>query len=374
VRLKLLASLCAALGLAVVPAVAPAAAATAKWAVVYYVPPQRTGEIIDGIAATGTGSAWAIAQFEAVPTSKDYSSLYRWNGKAWTAVATSGALHSYGFSLISASSPSNVVAVGDRLVGCCRTRSTVVRWNGTKWTSLPPVPATATESLLTFGAADTWVAALPAMYLWNGHSWKSYKAPGAVLAISGSAPAQIWGAGTSTSGTQPEIFRWNGTSWTVADRLPATPENVALGQISVTADSAKDAWVTGFTQNMRTSAVTPFLLHWNGNAWQRVKIPSSVHGVLSYIETDGSGGFWAASFVPQLSGFGTGQKMVHYSAGKWTALPVPAIRGGRDYAGDMMPTPRYLTNIPGTTAMWAPVLYVVNSLGAPDSVIMRYLP
>ena len=46
-RLKLLVSLCAALGLAVIPAAAPAAAATAKWTVAYYIPPQRTGEIIN---------------------------------------------------------------------------------------------------------------------------------------------------------------------------------------------------------------------------------------------------------------------------------------------------------------------------------------
>jgi len=58
------------------------------------------------------------------------------------------------------------------------------------------------------------------MYHWDGHSWKYYKAPGAIFAISGTAPDQIWGAGTSYSGTQPEIFRWNGTAWTVADRAP----------------------------------------------------------------------------------------------------------------------------------------------------------
>lgn len=373
-RRKLLASLCAALGLAVLPAVTQAAA-TAKWTVAYYVPPQRTGEIIEGIAATGTGSAWAIAQFGAPPTSKDYSSLYRWDGKAWTPVATSGPLRGYGFSLISASSASNVVAVGRKLVGCCKALTgQVVRWNGAKWTVLPPVPTPAPESLLTFGASDTWVAALTSMYHWNGHSWKSYRVPGSIVAISGAAPDQVWGVGTSHSGTQPEIVRWNGAAWTVADRLPAVPKTDVVGPIAVTADSGRDAWVTGYTQNTRTFASAPFLLHWDGKAWQPVKIPSSVHGVLSDIETDGSGGFWAASSVLGPSGFGIDQKMAHYSAGKWTALPVPAIRGARDNAGDMMPTPQYLANVPGTTSMWGSVLYVVNSIGAPDSVIVRYLP
>ena len=126
-------------------------------------------------------------------------------------------------------------------------------------------------------------------------------------------------------------------------------------------------------QNRRTFAATPFLVHWDGKAWQRVEIPSSVHGVLSSVETDGSGGFWAASFTLEPSGLGIDEKMIHFSAGKWTALPVPAIRGATDYAGDVLPAPQYLTNVPGTTSMWASVLYAVNSLGAPDSVIMRYL-
>ncbi len=66
--------------------------------------------ILDGVAATSTSSAWTVGSYE---TGTGQSNIIlHWNGRTWAQVATPGPGTSNGLSGVAATSASNAWAVG----------------------------------------------------------------------------------------------------------------------------------------------------------------------------------------------------------------------------------------------------------------------
>src|SRR5215469_8822014 len=88
---------------------------------------------LSSVAATSATNAWAVGS-----TGSGILTV-RWNGTAWTQVASPAPAGS-SLSGVAATSATNAWAVGSTGSG----KTLIVRWNGTAWTQVPsPSPGTA---------------------------------------------------------------------------------------------------------------------------------------------------------------------------------------------------------------------------------------
>ncbi|HET9894835.1 MAG TPA: hypothetical protein VFQ44_07860 [Streptosporangiaceae bacterium] len=148
--------------------------------------------------------------------------------------------------------------------------------------SPPPVPVKGViESSATISANSIWAVGVragrqrrPILAHWNGSTWTLISSPAlpangdlhAITAFKGG----LWAVGSAGDisahkAGQHLILRITGTTVT---RM-TLPGPATGGLVSVTADSAKDAWAGGFV-----TTHGPFLLHWNGTRWTRSPIPA----------------------------------------------------------------------------------------------------
>lgn len=370
----------AAVSAAVVASAMPSAAAAVPrsgWSISYHLPSQSGAtDSVNAIAATGPDSAWAVGGKPGVVNGQGAGvpAVFHWNGKTWSQVTLPGPARVGYFSAVSASSATDVWAIGGCYSGCAEFAA---NWNGKKWTWHSSVVTRPDSAMAAFGPSDVWVADYTYLDRWTGRSWRRYAAPGwnGVWTLAGTAASNIWAAGLALGGLQPEALRWNGTSWKAAS-LPriALPVNGQAIPSGIAADSASDVWLDGIVQYAQGAEYKPFVLHWNGAAWRQVAVPSSFPAGfgLGWISGDGAGGFWADAIEPSASGTSMPEKLVHYSGGQWTVTPLPVIPGSAVFPS--APAVDDLAQVPATRQIWAPVFYYGNPSGAPQDAILRYVP
>jgi hypothetical protein len=179
-----------------------------------------------GVAATGASAAWATGKYF------DYSAhpaahvlLEHWNGSGWVRLAN-GRPNWY-LDDISASSPTNIWAVGGTENG-----TLIERWQGHGWNQVksPSPPDSSLGPVAVHSANDAWAVGEAGLNRiisfaehWNGHEWSqiaipAYGPPSAFKGITGVAiggPSSVWAVGTYDKSEHVHmiIFHWNGTSW-----------------------------------------------------------------------------------------------------------------------------------------------------------------
>jgi len=145
------------------------------------------------------------------------------------------------------------------------------------------------------GRSDCWAvglrltgagAVVNQMLHWNGRAWSAVRVPnpGGTKAEANNVPAAVrcttarncWAVGydSSGNGSRNEMLHWNGRTWYAV----RTPEPAGTGPTSrniltdVTCISAGNCWATGYFGKAKSSTLNQ-VLHWNGKAWSRVRVP-----------------------------------------------------------------------------------------------------
>ena len=98
---------------------------------------------------------------------------------------------------------------------------------------------------------------------------------GAVYAVWGSAPGDVWAGGSPPDYRVPPtvIHRWNGSAWaavTVSETRSATLR-------SIWGSGPDDAWAAGYSWTGGAGAEAQYagsLFHWNGTAWTDAEAPA----------------------------------------------------------------------------------------------------
>lgn len=368
----------AGLGLAGAPAMAAGSAATSGWQISYQLPVQNgDSDGVNAIAAVGGGNAWAFGgQLEVVSgQAEGVPAAFHWNGTAWSQATLPAPVQEGYFSAASASSASDVWATSSSCEGC---DTFAGHWNGTVWSWNSGVPNA--YSVAALAGSDVWVAAQAGLEHWNGHSWRTYAAPGAngVSSVAGVAADEVWATGLASDGLQPEAAFWNGKSWSLQTLPQITlPTNGQAIPEQVIADAQNNVWIEGYIQwpdpTTQLEDYQPFVLHWNGTAWSQLQVPASLPSNMGFTELtgDGGSGFWALDVALQTVGTGItpAEDLVHYNGSKWTVEALPAIP-------DSTPGTTAVTGlfqVPHTHQVWAPATYE-NSSGQPSDLIFRYIP
>ena len=123
---------------------------------------------------------------------------------------------------------------------------------------------------------------VPHALMWDGVGWTRADVPfpassqgTPLLAVSGSAPDDVWAVGTKTipnNLSRTFASHWDGTAWTTVPTPNAgTPRTGVLrGVVAIAAD---DAWAVGSTSGQGGPERT-LVLHWDGTAWSVVPSPN----------------------------------------------------------------------------------------------------
>jgi hypothetical protein len=236
-----------------------------------------------------TGYLWGIWGSAAndIWTVGDAGTILRWNGTAWSKVASPTTQPLYG---IWGSSSTNVYAVG--------AGSTILRWDGTSWKTVtaPTVPGVLL-GIWGSSANDIWTAGSGTFLRWNGTAWNAsaiprsrqitgiwgsaandvyaVSAPGGILRFDGtswreftlSGYSNFWGVHGSSSGDvwvvgDSHILHWESPYWHSYDLLGSgTPQFV-----NVRVNNLSDAWAT---------AANGEIAHWDGRYWNKADSPST---------------------------------------------------------------------------------------------------
>ena len=271
-------------------------------------------------------------------------------------------------TVISASSAGNVWV----FAGTAGLATRVARWDGSRWASWRIPRELRTTAAAVFSRTDVWAfgeifspssaSSRPYVVRFTGRRWLRLPSPLVPQAASAVAPDDIWTAGTLTGPGQVwAAAHWNGTSWRTL-RFPPLPPAVQrraeIGNASIVAYSARDAWVDiGLTTGVASDGI--IVLHWNGRAWSRVPVPYRTQAD-GGISQDGRGGIWMYA-LGTATAAGAATYLYHYTNGHWSRQAVPALGGQANQMG-------VLSWSPGARSGWAAAYTGTRGL------LLRYFP
>lgn len=342
---------------------APASAGTVTWQIASVVgDPAGQLEFTD-VAASGPDNAWITGK--GCGDVLCSTPVEQWNGQSWQpftlpdsniggpfsgplVVGTSSASNTWIFG----TDPNNV-GFGVHVTDSGATETIMPAANG----------GLSFTGAAVFSPGDAWAfgitgdfdndifSAYAAHY--DGQTWTELPTPPVLPdTVSALSRDNLWILGeTSFQSGDFAMAHWTGSSWDVVQIPDAAglklPASMAFQPSSILANGPDDVWVTGD----RFAPTCPpcglgggvLLLHWNGNSWHSLDVPSSLSiGLFDPdMAADGQGGFWvsgesANSATPDL---------YHFLNDHWSAQPIPTQAGLR-------PQMESLASVPGSTSLW----------------------
>jgi hypothetical protein len=224
--------------------------------------PGMAGYYLTDVEASSASNVWI---FGASNYGVQVGLILRWNGTGWLKVPLPAGVIPNGAVV---SSPSSAWIIGTQLCGDsgntlpCET--TLYHWNGSAWT--PYQVPTLVDTISGSGASDVWAAGeggatLAAQssyslvaFRWNGSAWKAVPMPhphssgwaGITVASPGNVWLAAWLAGQAGQGF---ALHWNGTRW----QQYTVPKSIASNNAPV-ADGGAGVWLGSWA-------------HWTGSHW-----------------------------------------------------------------------------------------------------------
>jgi hypothetical protein len=344
----------AAVGLAMVPGAAQASAPN-SWRAVS-VSRAVTGYLF-AVVATGPRDGWAVGN-----TRSGTSTVFmHWDGVRWRAVPVPAASGFVAAGDIAASSKDNVWLFGSRVN---QAGSKALRFDGVTWRPVPiPVDVTGGDPVV-LGPDNVWLngggsctvttgrppQCVSTIWHWNGRGWSSQVVAALVEDLAGTSAVHVWyialtslrqlSSGLFTG--RPVMFRWNGAAWTPF----AVPSPRVREFPAIAASSNRDLWLE--QAPVRASDQKASLLHWDGQRWSEIGIPSSL-ATGSPPVPDGHGGVWLGPWA-------------HWTGRRWVDT---LIFNGLEIAA--------VARIPGSSSIWG-VGYTGASISSGHRMIAVYGP
>ncbi|MCA1727652.1 MAG: hypothetical protein LC722_08405, partial [Actinobacteria bacterium] len=279
-------------------AAAPASAAGSTFTIVASPSPSAAGTWLEDVSALGATSAWAVGSME---DSSVFSKtvIQRWNGSTWSTVASPNPGRTCGLNAgnqlhgVEAISATDAWAVGS-FYDCSLYKTLAVRWNGTRWVRVAtPNPGTDNynelEGVSATSPTDVWAvgyfyangeAPQPLALHWDGTKWTHVPAPSkngisAFTDVVAIAPNDAWAVGyyydPAEQTYESLLEHWNGTAWSIVANPAIAEESSNL--YGVAASSSSNVWAVGYSKTYPNPALT-LALRWNGVSWSRVASPN----------------------------------------------------------------------------------------------------
>ena len=160
---------------------------------------------------------------------------------------------------------------------------------------------------------------------WNGEAWTTFSPRGlpqrSGLGAVAAFPGGAWAVGDygttqhGDGGGRPRQFIVRLTGTTMR-RVPV-PEPADGGLVDVAATSTVNAWAVGYLGGVDLNDGIPLILHWNGTAWTRARLPAALgRGYFAGVTATSATNAWAVT--------NTG-KIVHWNGLRWDHVVSPVI-------------------------------------------------
>jgi hypothetical protein len=251
------------------------------------------GNDLNGVSARSASDAWAVGALHSGREDAGAGTLTeRWNGAAWSVVASPDNLRTDDvLDAVADISASNAWAVG------------FVKTSGTK-------------------------TGAPLIVHFNGATWQTVSSPaglsGVLRAVSADGASDVWAVGDDGRG-HAIALRSDGVSW-VSTALPAVGVDKLTG---VKAFSPTDVWAVGSVVGAGAQGRT-LAMHWNGSAWSVVPSanPDPNVDVLAAVDGLSSNDLWAVGLRGRsetMTGVGPGTRTLaeHWNGARWSAVTTP---------------------------------------------------
>jgi hypothetical protein len=203
-------------------------------------------------------------------------------------------------------SATNIWAVGFSRADTATTtphRTLIEQYNGTTWSVVasPDVSSTSDDQLLhvsATSATDVWAVGLSTsnsgvssnlIEHWNGTAWSIVASPNAstsknvLYSVAGLSATNAYAVGDYADAAgrlHTSVLKWNGTAWTAV-----TSPTVGAGVFddilfSVSAASPTNIWAAGAVYSPTSNGAPSDTLveHWDGTSWNVVPSPDGVNG------------------------------------------------------------------------------------------------
>jgi hypothetical protein len=234
---------------------------------------------VASVSADRAGDAWALGTTYVATTGAEGSFVDHWNGKTWLRVKLPSLGTTTGLEAISATSPSNVWAVGTSGTAISAPMKLVLlHWNGRTWTRVT-APATGqwfmtVSTMTSISAKNIWLTGwgkvtddrssnrIPLLLHWDGKHWTKTGAPAGrgelfQIAVTGGVP---WAVGDTYSPSATtwsfDVLRWDGTRW--VHTTPPVQGN--YGSLSgLAARPGGGLWAVGTIENATYTTLKPLI-------------------------------------------------------------------------------------------------------------------
>ncbi|GAA3114279.1 hypothetical protein ACFQ0X_42185 [Streptomyces rectiviolaceus] len=340
-----------AFAMAFMAVMASAAAETRSWQHVPVPAQVRPQAGLNEAVAFGPDRAWAVGSDAVGREAPGFPLMLRWDGTAWQRQNLPGVRWQGVLLSVAATSPNAVWAVGRDSTGGAR----LLRHDGKVWNeSRPPRGVVLTK--VVAGGGETWLIGsrdgAQVLLRRDGSGWRDVPVPpGAVYGLHILASDDVWAAGDTNSGAA--VSHWDGQAWqqTIVDGFPRSAVS------SVLAVSPTEVWAggtAGFVGGPVGKPIPPLLVRFDGQAWNRVTVPTDFGSISSLAPTASGELGWVAVARSQKYGppgswppFVPGPDFLAWNGQSFTGHSEPAV------AGEGESSALRLAPVPGTETVWS---------------------
>lgn len=256
---------------------------------------------LDSVSCPSATRCFAVGRTQVTAGGGSWDTLIeRWNGTAWSIVASPNAPNA-DFSLlagVSCSEPSNCTAVGTSIANVnANTRSLIEHWNGAAWsvvaspvqgprTSLFGVSCPTTTTCIAVGKYEvnnqSFFREQSLIARWNGTSWSQVASGGSdsrLRSVSCVTPTNCFAVGDAFNGFTWNnlIEHWDGTRWAVVAGPSRAGQATLLSGVSCATATMCVAVgqydSTTSTNPFAARTTKPFIERWDGNTWSAAASP-----------------------------------------------------------------------------------------------------
>jgi hypothetical protein len=210
-------------------------------------------------------------------------SVFHWDGKTWTAASGLPPLDDPNptFFGIGGSGPKDVLLLVDTGNGKDE-RHRILRWDGSSWAVQYGPTDPSLSAVWSSGPGTAWAVGIDpsterdqVLRLTNG-TWAPISVPDAdpLVGVWGTGPADVWAVGGISA------LHWNGNAWARVD----VPSSVSYGLRSLSGSGPTDVWAGG----------AGVVLHWDGHAWSSVYGSNTDDRAVRALWSSGTRNSWAA--------------------------------------------------------------------------------
>ncbi|MFJ2774554.1 hypothetical protein [Streptomyces sp. NPDC087300] len=348
-RRLLLAALAAVLAIALA-VVTSAAAEPGTWQHVPVPAQVRPQAAMNEAVAFGPKKAWAVGTDAVGRSAPGFPLLLRWDGAAWQRKGLPGADWQGELLSIAAASPTSAWAVGRDVAGAAR----LLRFDGRSWTESRPPRGVLLDRAVA-GGGETWLIGsrdgAQVLLRRDGGVWRDVPVPpGSVYGLHVLAADDVWAAGATGLGAA--VSHWDGAAWqqTIVQGFPRAAVS------SVLAVSPTEVWAggtDGFVGGPPGRPIPPLLVHFDGQSWNRVAVPTTFGSINSLAPSSSGGLGWVAVARSQKLGPPGGPPLIpgpdflSWDGQAFTEHDEPAVAGeGESLALRLVP-------VPGTATVWS---------------------